>query len=108
MCICAAIVATSVAALAFPPNTVKVTPFGVDYPLIRPLPYQSREGDPYERSFGVRRWFNPVGLESIDHEQAMDETRVLFDLYGGYGVLGHGEAVFTRAAARWRKHHRGR
>jgi hypothetical protein len=106
--IAASIAAGCVTAWAAPPNTVKVTPFGVDYPLMRPLPYPSREADPFERSFGVRRWFNPVGQETNDYERAVTAALEMFELYGGYGVLGHGEAVFTNAAARWRRVHRGR
>ncbi len=105
---CVGITVSGALAFAFPPYTVKVNPFGVDYPLIRPLGYPTREADPYERSFGIRRWLNPAGSESIDFKKTMDEAYNMFELYGGYGVLGHGEAVFTNAAARWRRYHRGR
>jgi hypothetical protein len=89
-------------------NSVKLTPFGVDYPLIRLTPYRSPEGDPYGRTFGIRRWFVAAGAEMADLERTYQESNEMFDLYGGYGVLGHGEEVFTGAAARWRKAHRGR
>ncbi|MDQ7783775.1 MAG: hypothetical protein RDU20_12905 [Desulfomonilaceae bacterium] len=105
---CVAIAVTGTLAFAFPPNTVKVNPFGVDYPLIRPLGYPTREADPYERSFGVRRWLNPAGQETNDFKKTIQEAYNMFDLYGGYGVLGHGEGVFTSAAERWRRNHRGR
>ena len=105
---CVGITVTGVLAFASPPNTVKVNPFGVDYPLMRPLGYPTREADPYERSFGIRRWFNPAGQEANDFRKTIEEAFNVFELYGGYGVLGHGEAVFTNAADRWRRHHRGR
>ncbi len=105
---CVGFTVTGVLAFASPPNTVKVNPFGVDYPLMRPLGYPTREADPYERGFGIRRWFNPAGRESNDYDKVVEETAAMFELYGGYGVLGHGEAVFTNAAANWRRHHRGR
>lgn len=96
-------------ALAAPPNTVKVTPHGVDYPLILPVPYPSPKGDPYERRFGVRRWLFPLRPNEVtDAERVLDESYHWFQLYGGYGVIGHGEDVFTRKAAQFRKTHRGR
>ncbi len=36
------------------------------------------------------------------------ESRRWLELYGSYGVLGHGEDVFTAEGARFRRHHRGR
>jgi len=141
---CVGITVTAALAFAFPPNTVKVNPLGVDYPLIRPNGYPSRNADPYERKFGIRRWFNPIGDEKNDAEKTYEEVygslvndkswhrgmfkptwemsvsdamtkiervpevRGMFQLYGSYGVLGSGEAVFTNAAARWRRNHRGR
>lgn len=141
---CVGVTLTAALAFAFPPNTVKVNPDGVDYPLIRSVAYPSRNADPFERYFGIRRWFNPIGQEADDakktHEevygsldkdiswhrgtfkpswemsvqeamnqiQSVPEIRGMFQLYGGYGVLGSGEDVFTNAAAQWRRHHRGR
>jgi hypothetical protein len=97
------------AAFAAPPNTIKVTPYGVDYPLIITVPYYSAKGDPYERHFGVRRWLNPLRPnETIDAEKVLDESYQWFQRYGGYGVIGHGEDVFTRKAAQFRRTHRGR
>lgn len=96
-------------ALAWPPTTIKVTPHGVDYPLISPVGYPSLKGDPYERRFGVRRWLNPFRPnEFIDAQKTLDESYHWFQIYGGYGVMGHGEDVFTRKAARFRNTHRGR
>ncbi|MFH1113886.1 MAG: hypothetical protein V1792_08195 [Pseudomonadota bacterium] len=104
---CVGVAMSGVLAFASPPNTVKVNPFGVDYPLMHPLAYPTREADSYERSFGIRRWFNPAGQESNDYEKVMEEATAMFEIYGGYGVLGHGEDVFTNSAAQWRRHHRG-
>ena len=95
-------------AWAFSEHSVKLTPDGVDYPLIRLTPYRSPTGDPYARSFGIRRWLNPAGSEKNDFDLTFKEANDMFELYSGYGVLGHGEAVFTNAAAHWRKLHRGR
>jgi hypothetical protein len=96
-------------AFAAPPNTLKVTPHGVDYPLVLPVPYPSLKGDPYERHFGVRRWLNTLRPpEVIDAERIVDESSQWFQLYGSYGVTGHGEDVFTRKAAHFRRTHRGR
>jgi len=96
-------------ALAAPANTVKVTPYGVDYPLILPVPYPSSKGDPYERRFGVRRWLFPLTPnDNIDCVRVVDESYHWFQLYGGYGVIGHGEDVFTGKAAQFRRTHRGR
>jgi len=94
---------------AWPPTSLKVQPYGVDYPLISPVTYPSSKGDPYERRFGVRRWLNPFRPnEFIDAEKTLDASFHWFQLYGGYGVIGHGEDVFTRKAAHFRRTHRGR
>ncbi|HMK34502.1 MAG TPA: hypothetical protein VK463_05515 [Desulfomonilaceae bacterium] len=109
-------------ALAWAQSTsgVKLIPYSIDYPLTRtsyyippkrgPLGTSGR--DPYEFTFGVRRWFlwpiqdlqNP---QSIEFRQTLDESKNWLDLYGSYGVLGHGEEVFTKEAASWRARHRG-
>jgi hypothetical protein len=106
----AAVVALSASiASAWPPTSLKVTPYGVDYPLISPVPYPSSKGDPYQRRFGVRRWMNPFRPnEFIDADKTLDESYSWFQIYGGYGVIGHGEDVFTRKAAHFRRTHRGR
>jgi hypothetical protein len=86
-----------------------VCPEAVDYPLIRPTAYPSRKGDPYETTFGVRRWLNPVrSRQDPDFKQTVQESLSWFDVYSGYGVPGHGEDVFTRAGAQFRRLHRGR
>ena len=106
--LCIGLAAVHVTAWAWSPHSMKVNPHGVDYPLIRPIPYPTSDPDPYERSFGIRRWLHFAGSEINDYRRTYAETRQWFDMYGGYGVLGHGEAVFTNAAERWRKTHRGR
>ncbi|MBI4965553.1 MAG: hypothetical protein HY913_19910 [Desulfomonile tiedjei] len=105
----AAIALSASVAFAWPATTLKVQPYGVDYPLISPMSYPSSKGDPYERRFGVRRWMNPFRPnEFTDADRTLDESYRWFQLYGGYGVIGHGEDVFTRKAAHFRKTHRGR
>lgn len=90
-------------------HSVKVTPYGVDYPLIRGGMYPSPLNEPFERSFGVRRWLRPLTLtQDTDYEATMQESLKWFKTYSGYGVLGHGEDVFTSKAARFRMMHRGR
>ncbi len=87
----------------------KVNPESVDYPLIRPTAYPSRKGDPYEAAFGVRRWLNPLrSRQDPDFKQTLQESYDWFKTYGGYGVPGHGEDVFTRQGAQFRRLHRGR
>jgi len=91
-----------------PITSVKVTPYGVDYPLIRNSYYPSPKGDPYELSFGVRKWLNPIQFtESAEYKAVFAETENWFNMYGGYGVIGHGEEVFTNWAANYRKLNRG-
>jgi hypothetical protein len=90
-------------------HSVKVTPYGVDYPLLRGSMYPSPLGEPFEKSFGVRRWLRPLTLtQDVDYEATMVESLNWFKKYSGYGVLGHGEDVFTAKAARFRMMHRGR
>lgn len=100
---------------------IKIVPYAVDYPLIRTTYYSPpKRGplgtsgvDPFELTFGVRRWFlRPI--ESVrdskanEFREALDASRDWLDLYGSYGVLGHGEEVFTRQAAAYRATLRGR
>lgn len=105
--ICVGIIGISVQVSAEPLSGVKVTPHGVKYPLTRPTAYSSPEADPYQRSFGIRRWLKPLGAENEDYGKTLAESQAWLDMYAGYGVLGHGEAVFTGAAERWRRTHRG-
>ncbi|MEW6140316.1 MAG: hypothetical protein AB1733_19015 [Thermodesulfobacteriota bacterium] len=106
--LCFGFLASHASVSAWQSNSIKVNPHGVDYPLIRPVPYPATDTDPYERSFGIRRWLNFAGSEIDDYKKTYAESQKWFDLYGGYGVLGHGEEVFTNAAAAWRRYHRGR
>jgi len=106
--LCAAAGIACVPAWADESSSVVVTPYGVDYPLISPTGYISRTGDSFEKSFGVRRWLPATGAEENNHQTTLKESHNFFVLYGGYGVLGKGEEVFTHEAARWRKAHRGR
>ncbi len=88
---------------------VIINPEAVDYPLIRSTPYPSRKGDAYEAAFGVRRWLNPMGTrDDPDFKQTLLETYDWHKVFGGYGVIGHGEDVFTRRGAQFRQTHRGR
>jgi hypothetical protein len=84
----------------------KLLPHSVNYPLIRPVPYSSRTADVYEMSFGVRRMFK--GYSNEDYERTLVQSINQHQAYGGYGVLGHGEDVFTNRAARYRRTHRGK
>jgi hypothetical protein len=102
-----AILFTGMQASAEPLSGVKITPYGVKYPLTRPTAYSSSEADPYQRSFGIRRWLRPLGAENDDYGKTLARTQNWLDMYCGYGVLGNGEAVFTSAGARWRRTHRG-
>ena len=92
---------------AAPLTSVKVIPYSVDYPLIRAVGYPTPTGDRYERSFGIRRWLRPAGGERAAHEETLTASYKWYRMYGGYGVLGHGEEVFTGQAERWRRSHRG-
>jgi hypothetical protein len=88
---------------------VIINPAAVDYPLTRNTLYPSRKGDPYERTFGVRRWLNPIDTrDDPDFKQTLLETQNWHKMFGGYGVIGHGEDVFTRRGAQFRRTHRGR
>jgi hypothetical protein len=90
-------------------NSVKINPNAVDYPLSRSTPYISETGDRYEMSFGVRRWLRPLRMvQDLMHEETVKESVNWFNQYGGYGVMGHGEDVFTRQGVAFRRQHRGR
>lgn len=106
--ICAALTAAYSTASALAPDSVKILPYGVDFPLIAPSGYESPSGDPFQRSFGIRRWLRPIGTDEESCQKAIRETYKWHEIYGGYGVLGHGEEVFTNQAERWRRSHRGR
>ncbi len=106
--ICFFLFGSCLAASAMQPVGVKVTPYSVDYPLVRNTYYPSPKGDPYELSFGIRKWLNPIqSTDSSEYRAAFAETTNWFDLYGGYGVIGRGEEVFTNWAANYRKLNRG-
>ncbi len=45
--------------------------------------------------------------QDLMHSQTLDATQKWFSRYGGYGVLGHGEDVFTNQGARLRRMYRG-
>jgi hypothetical protein len=98
---------------------VKIIPYGIDYPLTRTAfyvppkrgPLGTSGTDPYELSFGVRRWFQHAiqdvnSLASTEYRETLRESENWLDLYGSYGVLGHGEEVFTKAAAAYRARYR--
>lgn len=89
-------------------HSVKVTPEGVEYPLIKPKSYPSKGAEPFEMNFGVRRWQKPLTItQDAEHEETVKGSLKWFRKYSGYGVLGHGEDVFTSKAARFRMMHRG-
>lgn len=89
-------------------DSIKVTPYGVEYPPFRNSYYPSAKGDPYELTFGIRKWLNPIQTtDSAEYKATFQETVNWYDLYGGYGVIGHGEEVFTNWAANYRKLNRG-
>ncbi len=84
----------------------KIMPYSMGYPLIRRNPFPNPLRDQYQALFGVRR----VVRANIpgDVTRVSEELLKYHDAYGGYGVLGHGEDVFTTRAARFRENHRGR
>ena len=105
-----AILLTLAAYLEAPAQTgIILNPDAVDYPLIRSTPYRSRKGDPYETTFGVRRWLNPIETRDDPYyKQTVLESYNWYKVFGGYGVIGHGEDVFTTRGAQFRRTHRGR
>ncbi|MFZ5865364.1 MAG: hypothetical protein ACOYXY_05760 [Thermodesulfobacteriota bacterium] len=84
----------------------KVHPHAIQYPLISPVPFPSAEADPFRSSFLVKRLLK--GYSPSEFEMTLRETLDWHTRYGSYGVLGHGEDVFTRQAARFRLRHQGR
>jgi len=84
----------------------KVHPHAMQYPLISQVPFPSRDADPFRGSFLVNRLLK--GYSPSEFEMALRETLDWHTRYGSYGVLGHGEDVFTRQAARFRLRHQGR
>ncbi|MBI5570141.1 MAG: hypothetical protein HY914_09365 [Desulfomonile tiedjei] len=106
---CLVLLALSLPCSADPVASMKVMPESVDYPLIRQGLYPSQRQDPYEAHFCVHRWLNPLMVtHDVAFEHTMTATKEWFDRYGGYGVTGHGEDVFTRKGAEFRRSHRGR
>lgn len=112
--LCFAFAVPSVDAWAAPPIGVKIMPEAVEWPLVRPVPYKPpkrdiRGEDIYELTFGVRRWLSGIeGPDGVNFQQTLLESQKWLELYGGYGVLGHGEDVFSREGARFRRQDRGR
>ncbi len=107
--VCMLISLTSLTGWAETNANLKINPYAVDYPLTRSVPYRSRSGDPYETSFGIRRWLRPLRItHDLMYTQTLDATQQWFSRYGGYGVLGQGEDVFTNRGARLRRMYRGR
>lgn len=104
--LCALIAFSGLCAWAVGPIHTKLTPYSLGYPLISPVPFPSPLRDVYQRSFGVRRMFRSV--IDRDYDNTLLESLNWHHLYGGYGVLGHGEDVFTNRAARYRMRHQGR
>ena len=87
---------------------LKINPYAVEYPLTRSVPFRTSSGDPYEASFGVRRWLRPLRItQDVMHAQTLGETQNWHSQYGGYGALGHGEDVFTYKGRRLRQKYRG-
>ncbi len=106
LAVCAALFISAVGAGSDEPPHTKILPHSVDYPLISPQPFPSAKRDPYRWSFNVRRVFTSV--YGRDYENTLIELLSRHQLYGGYGVLGHGEDVFTSRAAQFRRQHQGR
>jgi hypothetical protein len=102
--LCIIILAAAQSVLAQPPAHTKVMPYSLRYPLIRPVPYESTTGDPYKRAFGVNRLLKGVVVGDV--ADSIRESYSFYHVYGGYGVLGRGEDVFTSQAARVRKKYR--
>ena len=94
---------------ADPVASVKVMTQSVDYPLSRQGLYGSPRKDPYESHFDVHRWLNPRRMtHDVHFERTLEASQEWFNRYSGYGVTGHGEDVFTRKGAEFRRTHRGR
>jgi hypothetical protein len=84
----------------------KLLPESVSYPMIRPGVYPYAGGDTYAATFGTVRLFKSV--VPSDYDTTVREALHFNKLYGAYGVLGHGEDVFTARADRFRNAHQGR
>ena len=102
--LCAVMVVVAFSAWARETAHTKVHPHSVRYPLICPVPFDSKSGDPYERAFGMNRLLK--GFSAADIASAIIETDSWFRVYGSYGVIGRGEDVFTAGAARFRQQQR--
>jgi len=103
--LCAAIIVPGSTAWSAERYHTKLLPHSLVYPLISPMPYRSRTGDPYGNSFAVRRVFRSV--VGKDYDSALLESLKHHENYGSYGVLGRGEDVFTGRAARYRARRQG-
>ena len=99
-----AVVAFGVRAEAAERLHTKTLPHSIRYPLISPGPYKSSTNDPYQHTFGVRRYFKSV--IASDYDNTLMESVSRHKVYSGYGVLGHGEDVFTNRADIYRRRHR--
>jgi hypothetical protein len=96
-------------ACAEPYTSTKIIPASVDYPLVRTklYPHKKEKRPPidydFEAAFGVRRWLGATSHENELVQLTLEESREWNKIYGGYGVLGHGEDVFTEEAAIFRQ-----
>ena len=104
--LCAIIVVSGIEAGAAGRLHTKLLPHSLEYPLISPRYFPNVKGDPYRASFNVRRLSRSVGEK--DYTDTLLESYGWHQIYGGYGVLGNGEDVFTSRAARYRRRHQGR
>jgi len=104
LCLVMALAASSVQAQGV--RHTKTHPHAIQYPLISPVPFPSREADPFRSSFLVNRLLK--SYSPAEFEMTLRETLDWHTRYGSYGVLGHGEDVFTRQAASFRLRHQGR
>jgi len=119
-CICALLVPATCLGQPYPSQASgsfiapKVTPEGVFYPTVRTKLYpHKKEKTPliepnFETMFGVRRWLGATTQERELLENTLSESKNWLELYGGYGVLGHGEEVFTQKASIFREQTRVR
>ncbi len=92
-----------------PLGSVKITPEGVDYPMVRTKLYPHKKErmpptrETFETIFGVRRWLGTTSMEADLLQRTLEESMEWNQRYAGYGVLGHGEEVLTPEAAVFRK-----
>jgi hypothetical protein len=118
MCILAVIFLAGSYAAAEQAGSVKLIPYSVKYPLIRSHNYPKATfdalRDPYHDAFGIRRFSrftletprrteneDPVSLTGYkpwpgSFDGALNDAYAWQRMYGGYGILGRGEDVFTR------------